>query len=71
MARPNYGADKRRREIAKKKKAEEKRLRAAERAASGLPPEEDTSYLEYLNPGGPMDNRYVDDESGEAENQDR
>lgn len=38
------------------------RERAA-RAASDSPAEEDdTSYLEYLNPGGPMDARYVDPE---------
>ena len=70
MARNRYSGDKRRRELDKKKKKERKRRERAERAASGGAdtPEEDTSYLEYLNPGGPVDARYMpEDEPSEEE----
>lgn len=70
MARPNYNADKRRREIKKKQKQEEKRRKAAERAAAGESGEPDTSYLEYLNPGGPHDLRYVEDDESEDDSED-
>ena len=50
MARSPYGGDKRRREIAKKKKREAKLSRKQNKDES--PSGEDTSYLEYLNPGG-------------------
>ncbi len=55
MARSPYGGDKRRREIAKKKKREAKLARKhnkAEGESAGTDTEQDTSYLEYLYPGG-------------------
>jgi hypothetical protein len=52
MPKRSYKGDKRRREIAKKKKREEKLSRKhAGKAATGSDAE-DTSYLEYLHPGG-------------------
>lgn len=66
MARNNYSGEKRRRELNKKKKQEIKRREKAERAEAGG---EDTSYLEYLNPGGPVDQQYIPDEE-DQENED-
>jgi len=63
MARNNYSGEKRRRELNKKKKKEQKRREKAERSADGT--EEDTSYLEYLNPGGPQDGRFIEEEESE------
>lgn len=69
MARNHYSGDKRRRELEKKRKKERKARERAARASSDAPAEgEDNSYLEYLNPGGPMDNRYLEPEDGESEN---
>ncbi len=67
MARHNYSGEKRRRELNKKRKQERKRREKAERAETGG---EDTSYLEYLNPGGPQDSTFIeeeDEEDGEGE----
>ena len=51
MARNAYSGDKRRREVAKKKKREGKLARKQNKdEVPGA--EEDTSYLEYLHPGG-------------------
>ena len=66
MARNPYGGDKRRREIAKKKKREAKlaRKHTKDDGESG----EDTSYLEYLNPGGvPEESDSSDTEADEDE----
>ncbi|MDA3949876.1 MAG: hypothetical protein PF508_11750 [Spirochaeta sp.] len=63
MARNNYSGEKRRRELNKKKKKERKLRERAERAPDGT--EEDTSYLEYLNPGGPQDRSLVEEETDE------
>lgn len=43
MATPNYGYEKRQKELAKKRKKEEKLKAKAERKAGGLPPPEDES----------------------------
>jgi len=51
MARSPYGGDKRRREIARKKKREAKLARKHNKDEEGQGGE-DTSYLEYLHPGG-------------------
>ncbi|SIQ14718.1 hypothetical protein SAMN05920897_104127 [Alkalispirochaeta americana] len=67
MARNNYSGEKRRRELNKKRKQERKKREKAERVETGA---EDTSYLEYLNPGGPQDDRFIgDDEEGEEDDQ--
>jgi hypothetical protein len=64
MARNNYSGEKRRRELNKKKKQEIKRREKAERAEAGI---EDTSYLEYLNPGGPVDQQFIPNEEDSKE----
>lgn len=48
------------------------RERAARASTDAPSEEEDTSYLEYLNPGGPMDARYIeeDEESDEEDESD-
>ena len=51
MARNAYRGDKRRRELDKKKKREEKLARKLTKGDS-TGETADTSYLEYLNPGG-------------------
>lgn len=63
MARHNYSGEKRRRELNKKRKQERKRREKAERPDTGS--EDDTSYLEYLNPGGPQDGTFIEDEEDE------
>lgn len=68
MARNNYSGEKRRREINKKKKKERKLRERAERSTDGN--EEDTSYLEYLNPGGPQDGRFIEDDE-EADDEEK
>lgn len=65
MARHNYSGEKRRRELNKKRKQERKRREKAERPEGEG---EDTSYLEYLNPGGPQDGRFIEDEEEDEEN---
>jgi hypothetical protein len=55
MARNRYSGEKRRREIEKKKKREEKLARKQhheDKPEGEIAQEEDTSYLEYLYPGG-------------------
>lgn len=69
MARRSFKADKRRRQLQKKKKQEQKRQKKQTKDGSEAEGE-DQSYLEYLSPGGPMDERYVaedeeNDEDGE------
>ena len=64
MARHNYSGEKRRRELNKKRKQERKRREKAERPESEG---DDTSYLEYLNPGGPQDGRFIEDEEDEGD----
>ncbi|MFW6223439.1 MAG: hypothetical protein ACOC4A_00985 [Spirochaetota bacterium] len=69
MARRSFKADKRRRQLQKKKKQEQKRQKKQNKDGSEMEGE-DQSYLEYLSPGGPMDERYVaeedeNDEDGE------
>ena len=75
VARNNYSGEKRRRERERKKKKEQKRRERAERARLATDGQsdgdtqdgavEDSSYLEYLNPGGPQDPRF---EVAEEEN---
>ncbi|MFA7568212.1 MAG: hypothetical protein WCY01_14385 [Alkalispirochaeta sp.] len=63
MARNNYSGDKRRRELNKKKKKEQKRRERADRSTYGTDDTAgDSSYLEYLNPGGPQDGRFIEEE---------
>jgi hypothetical protein len=70
MARNSYGGDKRRREVAKKKKREAKLARKQSPARDENQPAEDTSYLEYLNPGGlPEEADSEDDDSSEDEHE--
>ncbi|NBB90182.1 MAG: hypothetical protein GVY23_03125 [Spirochaetes bacterium] len=64
MARRSFKADKRRRQLQKKKKQEEKRQK---KQTKDGPEGEDKSYLEYLSPGGPMDERYVEEEEEKDE----
>lgn len=52
MPKRSYKGDKRRREIAKKKKREEKLNRKHTVKDESDTNGEDTSYLEYLHPGG-------------------
>ena len=52
MPKRSYKGDKRRREIAKKKKREEKLSRKHSGKSESDSGGEDTSYLEYLHPGG-------------------
>lgn len=52
MPKRSYKGDKRRREIAKKKKREEKLNRKHTGKDDSDSNGEDTSYLEYLHPGG-------------------
>jgi hypothetical protein len=70
MARNVYRGSKRRRELDKKKKRAEKLARKQNKPDSPAP-ENDTSYLEYLHPGGVPEELLPDspddetDESGE------
>ncbi|POR05380.1 hypothetical protein AU468_01510 [Alkalispirochaeta sphaeroplastigenens] len=68
MARNNYSGEKRRRELNKKRKQERKKREKAERVEAGG---EDTSYLEYLNPGGPQDGRFIEDDEADGEEDDQ
>ena len=70
MARSPYGGDKRRREIARKKKREAKLARKhskAEGGSEGTDNEQDTSYLEYLYPGGVPEELLPDSEDESEE----
>ncbi len=67
MARQSFKGDKRRRQLDKQRKQEEKRKRRQNKDPNA--PADDTSYLEYLSPGGPVDQRFVEPEKGE-ENED-
>lgn len=73
MARSSYSGNKRRREIAKKKKREEKLARKHGKD-DGSPSNEveDTSYLEYLHPGGlpDTDDESEDDSEDDSEDED-
>ncbi len=63
MPKRSYKGDKRRRELEKRRKQEQKRKKRREGGGT-----EDTSYQEYLSPGGPMDERYAPaDEDSVAE----
>jgi|GEM_PF-1537470 len=64
MGKRSFSPDKRRRELEKKRKQEAKRQRRQNKDSSG-PQEDDTSYLEYLQPGGPMDERYIEKDAEE------
>lgn len=64
MPKRSYKGDKRRREIAKKKKREEKLSRKHSGKGDSESGGEDTSYLEYLHPGG------LPDEFQDSEEQD-
>lgn len=66
MARRSFKADKRRRQLQKKKKQEQKRLKKQNKDGSETEGE-DQSYLEYLSPGGPMDERYVEEDENEED----
>ena len=52
MPKRSYKGDKRRREIAKKKKRDDKLTRKHTVKDGTEPTGEDTTYLEYLHPGG-------------------
>lgn len=73
MGKRSYKPEKRRRELNKKAKKEQKRQnRLNKSSGEGETPEEDNSYLEYLNPAGIMDPEEVlsegeeeDEEEGE------
>lgn len=67
MPKRSYKGDKRRREIAKKKKREEKLNRKHAAKEGGEAEGEDTSYLEYLHPGGLPEELQENDESEEDE----
>ena len=69
MARNVYRGSKRRRELDKKKKRAEKLARKQNKSDSSTP-ENDTSYLEYLHPGGVPEELLPDSESGEADEAD-
>jgi hypothetical protein len=70
MARRSpYKGDKFRRQLEKKKKQDEKRKKKQNKDEEA-PAEEDTSYMEYLMPGGPMDERFVDPEEEDNGEQD-
>lgn len=70
MGRRSFKGDKRRRELVKKKKQEAKRQRRQNKDGeeSGEP---DNAYLEYLNPGGPMDEKYLPEEEDEENGEDK
>lgn len=63
MARRSFKGDKRRRQLDKQRKQEEKRKRRQNKDPNA--PADDTSYLEYLSPGGPIDQRLAEPEEGE------
>lgn len=63
MARQSFKGDKRRRQLDKQRKQEEKRKRRQNKDPNA--PADDTSYLEYLSPGGPIDQRFAEPEEGE------
>jgi len=66
MPRRSYKGEKRRKQLEKQRKQEAKRQKRQSKD-SGEEQGEDTSYLEYLQPGGPMDERYVNDEEEEGD----
>jgi len=71
MPKRSYKGDKRRREIAKKKKREEKLNRKHTSHGDSESGGEDTSYLEYLHPGGlPDELRDDSDETTDDEVED-
>jgi hypothetical protein len=70
MPRGSFAGDKRRREKEKKRKREEK-LKRKQNKGTQPQSEDDTSYLEYLHPGGVPDELLPDSEdSGEEEDDD-
>lgn len=73
MPRSSYGGNKRRKEIEKKKKREAKLARKHNRdsgPSSGYQEAEDTSYLEYLHPGGVPEELVPDADEESDEEQD-
>jgi hypothetical protein len=68
MARSPYGGNKRRREIAKKKKREAKLARKHSKGDE-TETSDDSSYLEYLYPGG-VPEELLPDSEDEAEDED-
>ncbi len=70
MPKRSYKGDRRRREIAKKKKREEKLNRKHTVKNGSESNGEDTSYLEYLHPGGlPEELREDSDDEDSADNE--
>lgn len=65
MARRSFKGDKRRRQLDKQRKQEEKRKKRQNKDPNA--PEDDKSYLEYLSPGGPVDQRFVEEEETDEE----
>lgn len=65
MARQSFKGDKRRRQLEKQRKQEEKRAKKQNKEPGTA--EDDTSYLEYLSPGGPMDEHFLVSEEEDAE----
>jgi len=73
MPKRSYKGDKRRRELAKKKKREDKLSRKIAGRDESETTSEDTSYLEYLHPGGLPEELQEDSEteSDEEESADK
>lgn len=65
MARQSFKGDKRRRQLEKQRKQEEKRKRRQSKDPNA--PADDTSYLEYLTPGGPMDPQFAEPEEADED----
>ena len=72
MPKRSYKGDKRRRELAKKKKRDDKLTRKVAGKDEAEGSGEDTSYLEYLHPGGLPEELQEDseEESDEEESAD-
>ncbi len=70
MPKRSFKGDKRRRQLQKKKKREDKLARKQNKGADGSEGEsDDNAYLEYLNPGGPMDERFTPEEDDEGDDE--
>lgn len=71
MPRRSFSGEKRRRQLEKSRKQEQKRQRRQNK--DDQPNQEpNDAYLEYLNPGGPVDKRFepVEEESDEESDAD-
>lgn len=68
MARQSFKGDKRRRQLDKQRKQEEKRKKRLNKDPNSGEP--DTTYLEYLTPGGPMDPQFTEPEDDSESDED-